>query len=40
MRMLKEIRVAKNRPSLKETIQQYVKKRDEKDERARERIKD
>ena len=38
--MLKEIRAAKNRPSLKETIQEYVKKREAKDERARERIKE
>lgn len=40
MRMLRSIREAKNRPSLKETIQEYVRKREAKDERARERIKD
>lgn len=38
MRILTQIRIEKNRPTLRDTINEYMKKKDQKDIRARERI--
>jgi hypothetical protein len=40
MRNLQQIRIEKNKPSLKDTIAEFMRKKEEKDTRARGRIKE
>jgi hypothetical protein len=40
MRQLQQIRIQKNKPSLKDTIAEFMRKKEDKDLRARGRIKE